>query len=244
MKKGENDDLILETRQLQKSFGGVKAINNVHLSVCKGEIRCLIGPNGSGKTTLFNLIMGVHEPTGGEIFFKGKDITRLKPFERVRLGLSIKFQITSIFHNLTLRQNLHIPIRIGSMDADDIESQIDRLLSLTGLSQTGNPLAGTLSHGEQQWLEIGMALGTNPDLLLLDEPTAGMTLDETYQTAEIIKRINKDEGITIIVIEHDMGFVRYINEKISILHQGTIFFEGDLFAIQSNEEVKKIYLGS
>jgi branched-chain amino acid transport system ATP-binding protein len=188
--------------------------------------------------------MGIHKPTTGSIYFKGKNINDVMSFERVQQGISIKFQITSVYPNLTVRQNLHIPLRSKRNKGKNINSKIDDLLIQIGLDKIGDPLVGSLSHGQQQWLEIAMALGTYPELLLLDEPTAGMTPDETFQTADIIKRINQKSEVTIIVIEHDMEFVKYIDEKISVLHQGKLFFEGSLEEVQSHDKIKKIYLGT
>lgn len=233
--------VLLETRALHKHFGGLNAIDGVNLAVEQGELRCLIGPNGAGKSTLFRLILGTYPPSGGQVLFKGADITKALPFQRVNKGISIKFQVPGIFLDLPVEQNLLIALqrRISGAQRDD---EIERLLGLLALSEVRARRAGELSHGQQQWLEIGMAIAINPTLLLLDEPTAGMSPEETFKTGELVKRLN-DQGMTIIVIEHDMTFVRQIARKVTVLHFGKIFVEGTLQEVVNNEDVVRIYLG-
>lgn len=232
---------ILETTDLNKHFGGLNAISDLHLSIDAGELRCLIGPNGAGKSTLFKLIIGTYPPSAGSILFKGENITRQRSHIRVKKGLSIKFQVPGIFKDLSVRQNLHIALQ-GQLARAELDGEIERLLSFLNLLQAAEQTAGNLSHGQQQWLEIGMALGPRPDVLLLDEPTAGMSPEETFKTGELVKRLNA-EGMTIVVIEHDMAFIRQIARKVTVLHYGKVFDEGSIADIENNEDVARIYLG-
>jgi ABC-type uncharacterized transport system ATPase subunit len=232
---------LLETRDLTKYFGGLSATNGVDIKVAPGEIRCLIGPNGAGKSTLFKLILGTYEPTAGTILFDGEDITRLRSHSRVQRGLSIKFQVPGIFHALSVEQNLRIALQ-RTVEYSARNAEIDRLLGLLDLAHQRSTAAGNLSHGQQQWLEIGMAIACRPKLLLLDEPTAGMSPEETFKTGELVKRLNA-QGMTVIVIEHDMTFVRQIATRVTVLHFGKIFDEGTLDDIVKNEDVVRIYLG-
>jgi branched-chain amino acid transport system ATP-binding protein len=236
-----NGTVILEARDVTKSFGGIRAVDHLNLSLETGELRCLIGPNGAGKSTLFGLLSGLLRPDAGHILFKGEDITKLKPFQRVRKGLCQKFQTTRIYRTLTVAQNL----LIASRTPQSIGGKNGRLswaLSTLGINAQDNNPAGELPHSNQQWLEICLALATEPDLLLLDEPTAGMTPEETELTAQFIVKLN-ERGLTVLVVEHDMAFVRYIAQRITVLHYGCIFTEGSLPEIESNREVRRIYLG-
>ena len=215
---------ILETTQLSKQFGGLQAINKLNLRIDAGELRCLIGPNGAGKSTLFKLVMGVYQPSEGAVLFKSENLNRLRSHRRVKKGLSIKFQAPGIFKDLAVRQNLHIALQSHS-HAQELHAEIERLLILLDLRRQADQPAGALSHGQQQWLEIGMALGPRPEVLLLDEPTAGMSPEETIKTGELVKRLNA-EGMAIVVIEHDMAFVRQIANIVTVLHYGSVFAEG------------------
>jgi branched-chain amino acid transport system ATP-binding protein len=232
---------ILQTRGLKKYFGGLYAINGVDLSIEEGELRCLIGPNGAGKSTLFKLILGSYEPSEGTILFKGDDITSLRPHLRVQRGLSIKFQVPGIFLALPVEQNLRIALQRAFRGAA-LEQELERLLALIDLEHQRSELATNLSHGQQQWLEIAMAVALQPAVLLLDEPTAGMSPEETFKTGELVKKLNTS-GMTIVVIEHDMAFVRQIAKRVTVLHFGQVFDEGSLDDIVRNEDVVRIYLG-
>lgn len=232
---------LLEIQNVSKSFGGLKAVKDVNIGITRGEIHCLIGPNGAGKSTIFRLIMGYHRPDQGKIIFKGSDITAKAPFQRARLGLSIKFQTPSLYQDLTVRQNMHLPMQ-QNYNKKDIDAEIDKQLALLNLYDISESLVKNISHGQRQWLEIGMALAVKPSLLLLDEPTAGMSPDETQRTAQIVLQLNKN-GMTVLAIEHDMEFVRTLNPKITVLHLGQFFAEGTLEEIENNEEVRLIYLG-
>ncbi|ALS24321.1 MULTISPECIES: ABC transporter ATP-binding protein [Paenibacillus] len=234
-------ETLLELRNVVKQFGGLKAVDGVNMSVRRGELRCLIGPNGAGKSTVFKLIMGIYPPTQGHILFKGNDITKYDTWKRARMGISIKMQVPGVYGELSLRDNMRIATQ-NFVEPGDVEAEIDRLLSFVGIEQLGNPQVSNLSHGQQQWLEIAMALASKPDILLLDEPAAGMGPEETEFTAQLVKKMN-ESGITILFIDHDMEFVRRIAENVTVLHYGKPFAEGTLSEIEANEEVVRIYLG-
>lgn len=234
-------EIVLETHGLTKRFGGLTAVDGVDFQLEKGEIRCLIGPNGAGKSTFFKLIAGLHMPSSGTIEYAGQDITELMRHERARRGISIKFQKVSIFKDITVRENLRIPVQRTESGQRQTES-VERLLDLIGLRDKVDHPAGQLSHGEQQWLEIAMSMAIKPQLLLLDEPTAGMTIEETRETADLIQSL-AEEGVTIIVVEHDLNFVRNLSATVSVLHQGDIFAEGSIDEIENDEAVQRVYLG-
>ncbi len=232
---------LLSLEGITKRFGGVRAVEGLSLAVERGELRCLIGPNGAGKSTIFKLITGTERPTTGTIRFNGSLINRWPTWRRAREGLSIKMQIPGVFGELTVRDNMRVAAQ-HHVPAQQREEAIDRLLARVGLEEVGDELTKNLSHGQQQWLEIGMALSASPQLLLLDEPTAGMGPGETEATATLVEGLNA-EGMTIMVIEHDMDFVRRIAKKITVLHLGRLFAEGTISEIEANEEVTNIYLG-
>jgi ABC-type uncharacterized transport system ATPase subunit len=232
---------LVDVKGVTKRFGGLTAVSDVDLTVNAGEVHCLIGPNGAGKSTLFKLIVGLYPPTKGTILFDSIDITDERPFARVQRGMSIKMQAPSVFKELPVRQNIQIALQKRFSDAKRGVEE-DRLLTLLNLASDSGKLAGALSHGQQQWLEIGMALALQPRLLLLDEPTAGMSPEETFRTGELIKSFNA-EGMTVLVVEHDMAFVRQIAQRVTVLHLGKIFARGNLEAIIQDEKVAEIYLG-
>src|SRR5215472_13075055 len=233
--------VVLRAEDLTKSFGGIRAVDHLNLTLTHGELRCLIGPNGAGKSTLFSLLSGLHRPDAGHIVFKGEDITNLQPFQRVRKGLCQKFQTTRIYRTLMVAQNMLIAggTRRSSRTKN---GRLNWALNSLGLDPESEVPSGELSHSHQQWLEICLALATEPDLLLLDEPTAGMTPEETELTAQFVVNLNR-QGLTVLVVEHDMAFVRYIAQRVTVLHYGRIFTEGSLDEIESNREVRRIYLG-
>jgi urea transport system ATP-binding protein len=231
---------LLRTEGLVKSFGGVTAVDRLDITVAPGELRCIIGPNGAGKSTLFGLLSGIHLPDRGVIVFKNTEITKEPPYKRVRKGLCQKFQTTRIYRNLTVAQNLLIADRVQPESRRN--GRLEWALQTLGLKVAPEVQAGQLPHSSQQWLEICLALATDPDLLLLDEPTAGMTPDETALTARFLIDLNR-LGLTVLVVEHDMAFVRYVASRVTVLHYGRIFSEGTLAEIESNHEVRRIYLG-
>lgn len=232
---------LLSIAGASKSFGGLAAVSDVSLDVVQGEIHCLIGPNGAGKSTLFRLVVGTYPPTAGRISFDGADVTAEQPFQRVKRGMSIKLQNPSVFRELPVQQNVRIALQ-HHVPKPRLADEADRLLTLLNLSADAAKLAGQLSHGQQQWLEIGMALALKPKLLLLDEPTAGMSPDETFQTGELILRLNR-EGMTMLVVEHDMAFVRQIARLVTVLHYGRVFARGPIEEIIADSSVAEIYLG-
>lgn len=232
---------VLATIGASKTFGGLSAVSDVSLSVEQGDIHCLIGPNGAGKSTLFRLIVGTYLPSAGRIEFHGVDVTPERPYQRVRRGMSIKMQTPSVFKDLPVRQNIHVALQHHVARAT-LATEEERLLRLLDLDRDAAKLAGELSHGQQQWLEIGMALALKPKLLLLDEPTAGMSPDETFKTGELLRGLNAD-GMTMLVVEHDMTFVRQIAKSVTVLHLGSVFARGAIADIIADPRVAEIYLG-
>lgn len=232
---------ILSVRKLNKRFGGVTVAHDIDFTLEAGTMHCLIGPNGAGKSTFFRLILGEHAPDSGTITFRGEEITRLRSFERIRRGMSVKFQVPGIFKALSVRQNLEIAFQ-HHLHGHNLASTVRRVLEFTNLEGAATMPAGALSHGQQQWLEIGMAVGVEPRLLLLDEPTAGMSPDETRKTGEMLHELNA-RGITILAVEHDMAFVEQIANRVTVLHFGSIFAEGTIEEIIDHPGVQEIYLG-
>ena len=232
---------ILETVHLDKHFGGLHVTNDVNFTVEAGEIHCLIGPNGAGKSTLFRLILGEHTPASGRILYAGEDITALKPFERIRRGISVKFQVPGIFKALAVRQNLEIALQ-RRHEGSALAAEIERLRAFLHLADAAAVPAGNLSHGQKQWLEIGMAMALAPKILLLDEPTAGMSPEETHATGEMVKTLRAG-GVSVLAVEHDMAFVRQVADRVTVLHFGRVFAQGTIDEIVADERVAAIYLG-
>ncbi|MEQ9639701.1 MAG: ABC transporter ATP-binding protein [Alphaproteobacteria bacterium] len=232
---------ILEARGLHKQFGGLTAVADVNLTVAEREIHCLIGPNGAGKSTFFKLLLGTYKPSAGQVFFRGEDVTGHQPFDRVLRGMSIKMQVPAVFRELPVEQNLIIALQ-RRLTRSQIGARMAELLDMLELAADAGKLAGELSHGQQQWLEIGMALALEPTMLLLDEPTAGMSADETFRTGELIQRLNGD-GMTVLVVEHDMTFIRQIAQQVTVLHLGRIFAQDTIENIIADPRVAEIYLG-
>jgi branched-chain amino acid transport system ATP-binding protein len=245
---------VLEVRSVSKRFGNLVAVRDVSLVVEKGELRAIIGPNGAGKTTFFNLISGFFPPTAGTIAFEGRDITTLPAEERVGLGIARTFQITEIFPELTVFENVRISTEvtdgyrlrpwISKAERARVQQQVEETLELTGLSAKSKRLVGELAHGDQRAAEIAMALALRPRLLLLDEPTAGMGDQETYDIAQLVRRLHRDSNFTIVLIEHDMRVVFHLADRITVLDQGTLLAEGAPKEIAANEAVQAAYLGS
>jgi len=244
---------LLRVENVSKHFGSLIAVDNVSMTVESGELRAVIGPNGAGKTTFFNLISGFLTQTSGQIIFDGEDISRLLPARRVWRGIARTFQITEVFPELTIRENLKIAIEVASgyrvrmwqsQDADiDVKKRVDALLEMSGLSENANRLVGELAHGDQRATEIMMALALKPRLLLLDEPTAGMGDQETYSVTQLIRRLHRDQKITIVLIEHDMRVVFHLADRIMVLDQGKFLAEGTPQEIAANKAVQTAYLG-
>lgn len=243
-------ETILSLHSVSKSFGGLLAVNQANLSIQKGELRALIGPNGAGKTTLLNLITGIYSASRGEIRFKNENITRMSPDKISHRGISRTLQITSLFTGLTVYENIWAAVQsrkrffnpfIRAFKWDDVREKTEQMLELTGLQDKAQLICSELAYGEQRILEMGIALSTSPDLLLLDEPTAGLN---TQESMALVKKMRVMlSGQTIILVEHDMGVVMELADRISVLHYGTILAEGSAEEIKNNEEVKKVYLG-
>lgn len=243
-------ELILYVEGLSVSFDGFKALNDLNLYVKTGELRCLIGANGAGKTTLMDVITGKTQPDVGNVYF-GQNINLLERSEPeiARLGIGRKFQKPTVFEAHTVLDNLEMSLKANKGIWFNLFAQlsavqkdrIDDVLATIGLKDQRNMLAGALSHGQKQWLEIGMLLASDPQLLLIDEPVAGMTAQETERTAELLTHLAGDH--TVIVVEHDMEFVRSIAKTVTVLHQGSVLAEGTMDQIQSNKDVIEVYLG-
>jgi len=240
---------ILSVASLSVSFDGFLAVDDLTFSVEREELRVVIGPNGAGKTTLLDMVCGKTRPSHGQIHFKGVEITALAEHEIVRAGIGRKFQTPSTYEDLTVLENLEISLPrkrgvFGSLffrRTPEIADRIAQVASEVFLSEHLEAKAGALSHGQKQWLEIGMLLMQEPELLLLDEPVAGMSLREREQTAELLKRVAR--GRSLLVIEHDMEFVKAIARKVTVLHQGKVLSEGSIEQVQSDERVIDVYLG-
>ena len=237
-----DDNTILELIKVSKQFGGIQAVEDFDFKVQKGEVHCLIGPNGAGKTTVFKLITGLYPVSSGRVKFKGVDITNMSAAKRARNGLSIKMQVPGVFEELTMRENIRIAAG-NYISASQLEDETERLIKLVKLDKLGNPPVRNMSHGQQQWLEIAMALSSKPELLLLDEPAAGMGPEETAFTAELVNELNAT-GLTILFIDHDMDFVRQIAQKVTVMHYGRKFAYGTVDEISNDPGVKQIYLGN
>ena len=244
---------FLQIENVSKRFGDLVAVNGVSMSVKEGEFRAVIGPNGAGKTTFFNLISGFLTPSAGRILFDGDDITNLMPARRVWRGIARTFQITEVFPELTTRENLRIAVEVAagyrlkpwlSRDADgEIRARVTDLLDMSGLAEKADRLVGELSHGDQRATEIMMALALKPRLLLLDEPTAGMGDQETHDITRLIRKLHKEQKLTIVLIEHDMRVVFHLADRILVLAEGTMLAEGTPQEIAQNERVQEAYLG-
>lgn len=242
---------ILETQGLDHDFDGLQVLWGVNLQVQEGERHAIIGPNGAGKTTLFNIITGTYRPRRGKVYFKGKEVTGASPHELTRLGMGRSFQITSIFNRLTTFQNIRLAVLSKRGMRFQLWRQVDKMLDVTketeevlkriNLDKERNIPAGMLSYGKHRALEISLALATDPDLVLLDEPTAGMSRDETHNAVELIRRLT--EGKTLVIIEHDMDVVFSLADRITVLHYGRILASGPPAEIKNNQEVKDAYLG-
>ena len=242
---------VLALEGLQRSFGALTAVNGVTLAVAPRERRAIIGPNGAGKTTLFNLITGHLAPTAGRILFEGAPVTGLPPYAVARRGIARSFQRTNVFPRLPVRENLRLAAAAGSRRSYDLLGPVARLwvpleraratAEAVGLADRLDAPAGTLSYGEQRQLEIGIALATRPKLLLLDEPTAGMSPDETQRMTELLAGLSRE--ITLLIIEHDMDVVFTLADRITVLHYGEILAEGTADEVRANPRVYEVYLG-
>jgi len=242
---------LLEVRDLAKAFGGVQALAGVDLSVGAGEVRCIIGPNGCGKTTLFNVISGAFRPDAGTVRFAGAEITGARPHRIARLGIARKFQVPGIYPNLSVTENLEVPLvaaagqrgPLGLLRRPPATAQARDLLARFGLAGLATRPAGALAHGHKQWLEIAMLLAGEVRLLLLDEPTAGMTMGETAATADLIRSIQAERGVAIVAIEHDMSFVQRLDCPVVVMMRGAVVREGSYQEVRGDPAVRAAYLG-
>src|SRR6266571_9374203 len=245
------DSILLETRELTRAFGSLIAVKQVSIGVRPGELRSIIGPNGAGKTTCFRLISGEMAPSSGRIWFDGRDITGLPQHQVARLGVAKSYQITNVFPHLTVLENVRVAVQgharaydfwSKASDLRDVRRRAESLLERIGLGRKAGRLAAHLSHGEKRHLEIGIALATDPALLLLDEPTAGMSPEETDETVALIRDLAA--GRTVVLVEHKMKVVMRISDRITVLHQGQVLAEGTPEEIRGNERVQQTYLGA
>jgi urea transport system ATP-binding protein len=231
---------LLQTRDLSMHFGGVKAVRNVNFTLAEGELRCLIGPNGAGKSTFFKMLTGQLEPTHGQVLFRGNDISRAHAHQIARLGIGIKTQVPSVFDGLSVRDNIWLAAsRIHS--GERARRLVDEMLERIGMTRAADLMVGQLAHGQRQWVELGLVLSTDPELILLDEPAAGMTHEEVLKTAELVREINRTKAL--IVVEHDMQFIRMIAKQVTVFNQGSVLVEDNVENIMRNPTVRDIYLG-
>ena len=250
MDKSRTTSALLYLDAVSVSFDGFRALNDLSLTVEPGEMRAIIGPNGAGKTTMMDVITGKTRPDKGDVFFDGSfDLTTLDETQIAELGIGRKFQTPTVFEMHTVEDNLRLALK-GERQARKTllwretaaeQARISEILGIIRLGAVRGRVAGSLSHGQKQWLEIGMLLAQDPKLLLVDEPVAGMTDVETHQTAELLKEINRHK--TVVVVEHDMTFVRELGVKVTCLHEGSVLAEGTIDQVSTNDRVVEVYLG-
>lgn len=243
--------MFLQTQEICKEFGKLRAVNEVTLEIRKGDIHAIIGPNGAGKSTYFNLITGYYPVTSGKVFFKGNDITHLPAYRRCKLGITRSFQITSIYPKLTVYESVlmallsHRKVTLNFLSSSKkfFQEEVWRILEDVGLADQANRVGDSISHGDKKRLELAITLGTEPEILLLDEPTCGMSPEETEATMNLISQLSSQRGITILFTEHDMSVVFGIAKRISVLHQGSLIADGPPQEVRSSAEVQRVYLG-
>jgi branched-chain amino acid transport system ATP-binding protein len=254
---GTATDAVLQTEKLTKEFGDFVALDRVDLDVRDGEFRSIIGPNGAGKTTLFNCITGALTPTSGQVHFRGEDVTRMAPHERVRRGMGRSFQISTVFGGLTVRENVRLAAQSVAEGEGDIPlhrslfspterfeqvaSRTDAVLAEIGLTDRSDEHARVLAHGDRRRLELGLVLATDPDLVLLDEPTAGMGSEETQRTIDLINDVLADR--TLLLVEHDIDLVMNVSDSVTVLNRGQVLATGSPEAVAADDEVQRAYLG-
>lgn len=231
---------LLKTEHLTMRFGGVVANDDISFTLQEMELRCLIGPNGAGKSTFFKSLTGQQTPTSGTIAFRGQPIAGKLPHEIARMGIGIKTQVPNVFNGLSVRENIWLAAR-RKATPNGLPKLVASVLDLIRLTQDSDRIVATLSHGQRQWVEIGMVLAAEPDLILLDEPAAGMTDEETLRTADIIRDINQSRAI--VVVEHDMAFIRLIAKTVTVFHQGRVLMEDTVDKVLADQRVRDVYLG-
>ncbi len=242
---------MLEVKNLRKTFSGFVATDNVSLTAEKGRVTAVIGPNGAGKSTLFNLITGHLVPDSGEVILEGRDITGIAPHKICRMGMARSFQRTNIFPKLTVYENLQAAfiayggqsLNMFGVAREKFRDKTEAMLESLALKDVAGSISGELSHGAQKQVELGIALAGDPTILLLDEPTAGMSAQETHESISLLDKIAKERGLTLLFTEHDMEVVFSISHKIAVLHQGSIIATGTPEEVRRNEEVRRVYLG-
>jgi urea transport system ATP-binding protein len=239
---------LLELRGVTVSFDGFRALNDLNLSLQPGELRAVIGPNGAGKTTFLDVITGKVRPSEGQVLFRGQSLVGISEHRIARLGIGRKFQTPRVYENLTVRRNLELAVSrrsplallFGRLDGS-AQDRVQHLLRVVGLEPQAQQLAGGLAHGQKQWLEIAMLLAQDPDLLLVDEPVAGLSDEETDRTGQLLRSLAGDH--TVIVIEHDMEFIRNLDSPVTVLHEGHVLCEGAMEEVQKDPRVIEVYLG-
>jgi urea transport system ATP-binding protein len=249
LSKHDLAETLLYLEGVSVSFDGFKALNGLGLDVARGEMRAIIGPNGAGKTTMMDVITGKTRPDEGRVLFNNIDLTRLDEAEIANLGIGRKFQKPTVFENHTVWDNLELALKANRSPwaslrwklSDESKALIVDTLERINLKSAFATVAGGLSHGQKQWLEIGMLLMQDPELLLVDEPVAGMTDSETEKTADMLRDIARTRSV--VVVEHDMSFIRALNVRVTVLHEGSVLAEGNLDAVQNNQQVIDVYLG-
>jgi urea transport system ATP-binding protein len=250
MEQGRETTALLYLDGVSVSFDGFLALNGLSFTVDPGEMRAIIGPNGAGKTTMMDVVTGKTRPQAGDVLFDGTyRLTELDESDIAQLGIGRKFQKPTVFESHTVEDNLRLALKADRRaraalvwrNSADEDAHIDRLFETIRLGSLRSRVAGSLSHGQKQWLEIGMLLAQEPKLLLVDEPVAGMTDAETHQTAELLREINRER--TVVVVEHDMTFVRELGVKVTVLHEGSVIAEGSIDDVSANERVIEVYLG-
>ena len=240
---------LLELKNVSVSFEGFLALNDLNITLKKGELRAIIGPNGAGKTTFLDVITGKVKPNSGKVLFDGKSLIGKKEHKIARVGVGRKFQSPRVFENLTVEENLEFSVSqsvstlklITNQATEEKKQEIEKLLNVINLTNSSKIKAGSLSHGQKQWLEIAMLLGQKPSLMLVDEPVAGLTDEETELTADLLKSLAGKN--TVVVIDHDMEFIRRLESDVTVLNQGTVLCEGKMEKIQNNPKVIEVYLG-
>lgn len=235
-----NNPILLQATGVSVQFGGVKALNNIDFTLRRGELRCLIGSNGAGKTTFFRCLTGVQRPTSGSIVFNGKPMVGSERFQIARQGIGIKTQIPHLFEGLSARENVWLGLRDIARPAGRNE-KVEEAMERVGITSLANKIVDKLAHGQRQLVELAMVIASDPPLILLDEPAAGMTGEEVNRLAEIIQEINQRHAL--VVVEHDMNFIRQIGKTVTVFHQGKILAEDNVEGIMSNQRVREVYLG-
>jgi len=235
-----SSSVILKAHGVEKHFGGVKALRGIDFSLREGELRCLIGPNGAGKSTFFKLLSGQLKPTSGDILFQGRSIARAQQYAIAKHGMGIKNQVPTVLDGLSVDENLWLAAR-SVMGAPEAAERANQLKTRLGLQRVSRKLVGELAHGQRQWVEIGMVIARDPQVILFDEPAAGMSDEETDHMVELFRELN--QRAAIVVVEHDMAFISKIARQVTVFHQGRILMEGTFDQVVTNQQVRDVYLG-